>query len=285
MKIANVAGRATVVTGPGQGMDVASASAGAFGPGLPGLFHQWGEFRAWVAGVTLGAPEVTFTPGELGPPSPSPVQVFAVGLNYRDHAAETGAELPPEPLVFTKFQSSLTGPATVVALPTGTVDWEVELTVVIGREAVDVSEADAWAHVAGLTVGQDISERTLQLVGAPPQFSLAKSYRGFSPTGPCLVTPDEFGDADRLEIGCAVNGVTVQKSSTSELIFPVPALIAKLSAVTRLYPGDLIFTGTPAGVGIGRKPRKYLAPGDELVSYVEGIGELRQRFVAQEGKS
>jgi 2,4-didehydro-3-deoxy-L-rhamnonate hydrolase len=284
MKIANVAGRATVVTGPGKGVDVASASAGAYGPGLPDLFRKWGEFRAWAAGVTFETLEVAFTPEDLGPPSPGPAQVFAVGLNYRDHAAEAGVEPPPEPAVFTKFQSSLTGPATTVTLPTGTVDWEVELTVVIGREAAGVPEADAWAHVAGLTVGQDISERTLQLVGAMPQFSLGKSYPGFSPTGPYLVTPDEFDHVDRLELGCAVNGVTVQKSSTSQLIFPVPALIAKLSAVTPLYPGDLIFTGTPAGVGTARKPPKYLAAGDELVSYVEGIGELRQCFVGRGGK-
>lgn len=281
MKIGNVAGRATVVTGPGKGVDVASASGGAYGPDLPGLFRQWGQFRAWAAGVTFETSEVTFTPEELGPPSPRPVQVFAVGLNYRDHAAETGAELPPEPMIFTKFQSSLTGPATEVDLPTGTVDWEVELTVVIGLEAVDVLEADAWSHVAGLTVGQDISERTLQVVGAMPQFSLAKSYRGFSPTGPYLVTTDELDHPGRLELGCAVNGITMQQSSTSQLIFPIPALIAKLSAVTTLYPGDLIFTGTPSGAGIARKPPKYLAPGDELISYIAGIGELRQRFVAR----
>ncbi len=284
MKIANVAGRATVVTGPGRGVDVASASAGAYGPGLPDLFRQWGRFRAWAAGGTLESPEVTFTPEQLGPPSPRPLQVYAIGLNYRDHAAETGADLPPEPLVFTKFQSSLTGPVTEVTLPTKTVDWEVELTVVIGLDAVNVPEADVWDHVAGLTVGQDISERTLQLTGTPPQFSLAKSYPGFSPTGPYLVTPDELGPADRLEIGCALNGVTVQQSSTSQLIFSVPTLIAKLSAVTPLHPGDLIFTGTPGGVGIARKPPKYLAPGDELISYITGIGQLRQRFVAQEGK-
>jgi 2-keto-4-pentenoate hydratase/2-oxohepta-3-ene-1,7-dioic acid hydratase in catechol pathway len=143
-----------------------------------------------------------------------------------------------------------------------------------------VAAEDGWSYVAGLTVGQDISERVRQLAGPVPQFSLAKSFPCFGPTGPELVTPDEFADPDDLDLGCLVNGEVVQKGSTSDLIFPVPELIARLSAVVMLLPGDVVFTGTPAGVGLGRKPQRFLAPGDELMSYIEGIGVMRHRFVS-----
>ncbi len=195
--------------------------------------------------------------------------------------AESGLGVPDQPSVFTKFPSCITGPYGDVALPPGGhTDWEVELVVVIGVAARHVAESDAWSHVAGLTVGQDISERISQLAGAPAQFSLGKSFPGFGPTGPWLVTVDEFANPDDLELGCSVNGDQMQKARTSYLIISVPQLIAKLSAVVTLLPGDIIFTGTPAGVGMGRDPQHWLAPGDEVVSYVEGIGELRQRFVA-----
>jgi 2-keto-4-pentenoate hydratase/2-oxohepta-3-ene-1,7-dioic acid hydratase in catechol pathway len=159
------------------------------------------------------------------------------------------------------------------------VDWEAELVVVIGRRAHRVASASAWEHVAGLTVGQDLSERTVQLRGDYPQMGLAKSYPGFSPMGPYLVTPDEFEDPDRLALGCSVNGETMQQASTADLVFSVPALIAELSAVLPLDPGDVIFTGTPAGVGMVRKPPRFLQPGDELSTYIEGIGEMRHTFV------
>ncbi len=189
--------------------------------------------------------------------------------------------MPDQPSVFTKFPSCITGPHSDVVLPPGGhTDWEVELVVVIGTAARHVSAAAAWSHVAGLTVGQDISERISQLAGSPAQFSLGKSFPGFGPTGPWLVTVDEFANPDDLELGCSVNGDQMQKARTSYLIISVPQLIAKLSAVVTLLPGDIIFTGTPAGVGMGRDPQRWLAPGDEVVSYVEGIGELRQRFVA-----
>jgi 2,4-didehydro-3-deoxy-L-rhamnonate hydrolase len=134
--------------------------------------------------------------------------------------------------------------------------------------------------VAGLTVGQDLSERITQTSGPSPQFSLGKSLPGFGPTGPWLVTPDEFDNPDDLELGCTIDGEQMQKGRTRDLVFSVPALISRLSHKLPLLPGDLLFTGTPAGVGLGRTPPRYLAPGEELVSYVRGIGELRQRFVA-----
>ena len=279
MRIGNLDGRLVILTGD-SAIDVEEASAGRFGPDPQAVYERWAEFAAWAPG-TDGAEAVIYDRELLGAPAPTPRQSFGIGLNYRDHADESGFGVPEHPSVFTKFPSCITGPyGDVVLPPGGHTDWEVELVAVIGAEAWQVGEAEGWAHVAGLCVGQDISERITQLAGTAPQFSLGKSFPGFGPTGPWLVTPDEFADPDDLELGCAINGEEVQKSRTSHLIISVPQLIAKLSAVARLLPGDVIFTGTPAGVGMGRDPQRWLAPGDELVSYVEGIGELRQRFVA-----
>jgi len=261
-------------------IDVESASGGRFGPDPQAAFGRWAEFAVWAARAG-GEAAQPFEPARLGPPSPAPRQAFGVGLNYHDHVQESGFAVPDQPSIFTKFPSCITGPRTEVALPPGGhTDWEVELVAVIGAAARNVTAADAWGHVAGLTVGQDLSERITQLSGAAPQFSLGKSFPGFGPTGPWLVTADEFADPDDIELGCSLNGEKVQQSRTSYLIISVPELIARLSAVLTLLPGDIIFTGTPAGVGMGRDPQRWLAPGDELVSYVEGIGELRQRFVA-----
>jgi 2-keto-4-pentenoate hydratase/2-oxohepta-3-ene-1,7-dioic acid hydratase in catechol pathway len=182
--------------------------------------------------------------------------------------------VPEVPATFTKFPASLSGPFDEVELSGETVDWEVELVVVIGRKADRVSTDSAWDHVAGLTVGQDISDRTLQFAAAG-QFSLGKSYRGYGPMGPWLVTVDEFANPDDLELGCRLNGEEVQRDRTSDLIFTVPQLISTLSGVLALLPGDVIFTGTPAGVGIVRQPPKFLAPGDVLESWIEGIGTIR----------
>ncbi|MGK5533960.1 fumarylacetoacetate hydrolase family protein [Streptomyces sp. URMC 129] len=279
MRIANLSGRLVLVTGENTAVDVERASGGVFSADPQAVYGRWREFRAWASGAALPEGEV-FAAADLGAPAPAPRQVLAVGLNYRDHAAESGFAVPEGlPPVFTKFVTSLTGPVTTVALPAGgNTDWEVELVAVIGTEAYRVTEEAAWSHVAGLTVGQDLSERVGQLAGPAPQFSLGKSHPGFAPTGPWLVTPDEFDDPDDLELGCAINGEEVQKGRTRDLVFSLPVLISRLSAVLPLLPGDLLFTGTPAGVGLGRTPQRWLAPGDELVSYVGGIGELRQTF-------
>jgi len=285
MRIGNLDGRLVLVTESGA-VDVASASDGEFGPDPQAIYSRWDAFTGWAAGVDLGTlPAGPFEPGRLGAPVPRPGQLFAIGLNYREHAAESGLAIPEFPPVFTKFRGSITGPRGPVVLAGETVDWEVELVVVIGRTARDVAEADAWDHVAGLTAGQDISERTVQLVGPAPQFSLGKSFPGFTPMGPWLVTVDELVaaglDPDALDLGCTVNGESVQSGTTADLIFSVPALIAKLSAVLPLEPGDVIFTGTPAGVGAARDPRRFLREGDHLVSTIAGIGELSQHFVAK----
>ncbi|MFJ4716586.1 fumarylacetoacetate hydrolase family protein [Streptomyces sp. NPDC088785] len=279
MRIANLSGRLALIA-DGRAIDVERASRGVFAADPQAVYERWDEFRAWAAGAQLpaGAP---FETADLGSPAPAPRQTLAIGLNYRDHAAESGFAAPDGlPPVFTKYVTSISGPVTRVALPPGGhTDWEVELVAVIGARAEKVAEADAWRHVAGLAVGQDLSERVAQLAGPAPQFSLGKSYPGFAPIGPWLVTLDEFDNPDDLELRCTVNGEEVQKGHTRDLIFSVPALIAGLSAVLPLLPGDVLFTGTPAGVGLGRDPQRFLRPGDELVSTVEGIGELRQTFI------
>ncbi|MET8403622.1 fumarylacetoacetate hydrolase family protein [Streptomyces sp900116325] len=279
MRIANLAGRLVVVTAD-LAVDVQRASDGLFPSDPQAVYDRWDEFRTWATQADLGG-GVPFAAAELGAPAPAPRQLLAIGLNYHEHVAEAGFGVPEGmPPVFTKFATSITGPVTEVALPKGGhTDWEVELVVVVGRRTYQVSEAEAWSHIAGLTAGQDISERIIQMGGPAPQFSLGKSYPGFTPTGPWLVTPDEFDDPDDLELTCAINGEVVQHGRTRQLIFSVPSLIAKLSGVLPLLPGDVIFTGTPAGVGLGRSPQRWLAAGDELLSSIQGIGELRQRFV------
>ncbi|MCQ4121665.1 fumarylacetoacetate hydrolase family protein [Rhodococcus tibetensis] len=277
MRIANLAGRLVLVTDTGA-VDVEEASRGQFGPDPTAIYRRWPDFTAWAASTELPSGR-SYDETALGAPVPEPGQVFAIGLNYRAHATESGFDFPVEPPVFTKFRTSITGPYGDLALPGDTVDWEAELVVVIGREARHVAAADAWEHVAGLTVGQDYSERTRQLVAPAPQFSLGKSFPGFAPIGPVVVTLDELPDPADLEIGCSINGEQVQKARTSDLIFSVPVLIERLSAVLPLQPGDLIFTGTPSGVGGGRNPKRFLVPGEEVVTWIEGIGELRQRCV------
>ncbi len=286
MRLANVDGRAVLLTADDRGIDVAKASDGEFGPDLAAVYDSWDGFRAWADGAIEG-PETAFTRTQLGSPSPVPRQIVAIGLNYKEHAAESGFEPPDRlPPTFTKFVSSLTGPDAEVVIPAGgNVDWEVELVAVIGRSASRVPEGDAWAHVAGVSIGQDISERVSQLAGPAPQFSLGKSFPNFAPVGPWLVTPDALPNRDDLGLSSAIDGETMQDGRTRDLIFPVAKLVAELSLIITLYPGDIIFTGTPAGVGVARTPKRFLQPGEALVSWIEGIGEMRQTFVTPPGGS
>jgi 2,4-didehydro-3-deoxy-L-rhamnonate hydrolase len=285
MRLANLDGRATLVVpgGDARGVDVAEVSGGQFGPEVQRLYEEWDAFRAFAADLDLSTTaSVKLDEGELRAPVPAPRQVFGIGLNYRSHAAESGMEVPTVPATFTKFPASITGPFADVELPNGTVDWEVELVVVVGRRADRVAAASGWSHVAGLTVGQDLSDRTLQFT-AGGQFSLGKSHRGFAPLGPWVVTRDELDDPDDLALGCSIDGETVQDARTSDLVFGVSQLVAELSAVVPLLPGDIIFTGTPAGVGFTRQPPRFLQPGETLTSWIEGIGTIRTRFAAPPG--
>jgi 2-keto-4-pentenoate hydratase/2-oxohepta-3-ene-1,7-dioic acid hydratase in catechol pathway len=217
----------------------------------------------------------------LGPPVPDARQVFGIGLNYKRHAQESGMELPPAPLTFTKFPSCLAGPTADIALSGSAVDYEAEVVVVIGATCRDVPEDAAWDVVAGITAGQDISDRTVQFTGSPPQFCLGKSFGAYGPTGPAVVSLDTFADPDDIAVGCQVWGEVVQESSTAQLIFGVPKLVSYLSSICTLFPGDLIFTGTPDGVGMARG--RFLAPGDEIVTTVEGVGQLKNRCTGSEG--
>jgi 2,4-diketo-3-deoxy-L-fuconate hydrolase len=281
MRIASRLGRAVIVEG-NLCADIETASGGAFGHRIDDLYENWQGFREWARDAAPAADQ-PFEVGELDAPVRGPRQVFAIGLNYLDHANESGVKPPPSPAVFTKFPTCLVGPTATIELPSTQCDWEVELVAVIGRTADRVSEEEAWGHVAGVTVGQDISERAVQLVGPVPQFSLGKSYRTFGPIGPWLVTPDELDRPDDLELQCSVAGRVLQKGRTSQLIFSVTRLIAEISAVCPMLPGDLLWTGTPPGVGMARKPQEFLQPGTTLVSEIEGIGKLVNPVVAGVG--
>ncbi len=210
-----------------------------------------------------------------------------MGLNYRDHAEESGFALPTEPVVFTKYASAFTGPRGDIRLSPGNVDWEVELVAVISTGGHGIPVPDGWDHVAGLTIGQDISDRVTQFAAPPAQFGMGKSFPGFAPVGPNLVTVDELRaaglDPDDLELGCLVNGESVQKGRTGAMVFPVPELVARISAVVTLLPGDVVFTGTPSGIGAGMSPPRFLAAGDELVTWCAGLGRMQHRFVQPEG--
>jgi 2-keto-4-pentenoate hydratase/2-oxohepta-3-ene-1,7-dioic acid hydratase in catechol pathway len=260
--------------------DVAVASQQRFGPSMEALLADWDEFVAWASTAGDRAATGTYSAQETGPVVARPSQVFAVGLNYRAHALESGAALPDVPLVFTKFPSCVAPAFGSVAAFTPAVDWEIEVAVVVGRGGFRIPRDRAWEHLAGVTAAQDYSARDTQFASkSNPQFSLGKSYPGFLPLGPVLVTPDEYADPDAIGLSCAVNGAVRQSSSTSDLIFSVPECVEYISGICELRPGDVILTGTPAGVGMGFSPPVYLSPGDEVVSRVDLVGEMRQRCV------
>lgn len=278
MRFGTVKDRLVLVDGE-LALDVEAASEGLLPADPVAALGRFDALRDWASGADWGSAS-SVTPEQLGAPVPQPRQVFAVALNYAPHAAEAGFALPPEPLVFTKFPSCICGPVATVALPRGHVDWEIEVVVVIGRGGYRIPRDRAWDAVAGLTLGQDLSERVLQLTGTPPQFSLAKSHPGFGPIGPVAVTPDELPDRDDVAFSSRIGDEVLQHGRTSQMIFPIDDLVARLSAVCPLLPGDLLFTGTPEGVGNRRTPQRFLQPGETLVSTLDGVGEIRQTFVA-----
>ncbi len=226
-------------------------------------------------------PRVEGSP-RLGVPVAGVGKVMCIGLNYSDHAAEAGMAAPPEPILFLKATSALCGPNDPIVLPRGAekADWEVELGVVIGRTAKYVREEEALQHVAGYVVFNDVSERAFQLERAG-QWTKGKSCDSFGPVGPWLVTPDEVGDPQRLSMELTVNGEVMQKGSTATMIFPVARIVSYLSRMMTLHPGDIIATGTPPGVGMGRTPPRYLKAGDVVEARVEGLGRQRQVVEAE----
>ena len=269
---------------------------GPQGAEKPGLLDQDGKIRDLsglvgdIAGATLSdegldrlrrldaskLPEVDPSV-RLGPCVGGTGKFICIGLNYSDHAAETGASVPPEPIIFMKATSAICGPDDPVIIPRGSVktDWEVELGFVIGKRAKYVSEADALDHVAGYCLVNDVSERAFQ-TERQGQWSKGKSADHFGPTGPWLVTRDEVADPQKLPMWLKVNGETRQDGTTATMVYGVRFLVAYLSQFMSLNPGDVVSTGTPPGVGMGMKPPTYLKAGDVIELGIEGLGQQRQ---------
>ena len=237
------------------------------------------ELRNWLSHNAPSAPRIPATM-RLGPPICRPSKIVCIGLNYRDHAAESQMEIPKEPVIFFKSTTSLVGPNDPLMIPRSAtkVDWEVELAIVIEKKASYVSREQALDHVAGFALHNDYSERTFQLERGG-QWVKGKSADTFAPLGPFLATRDEIADFNALNMWLKVNGEFRQEGSTSKMIFDVPTLVSYVSEFMTLLPGDVISTGTPAGVGLGMKPPQYLKPGDIVELGIDGLGESRQDVV------
>lgn len=259
-------------------------------PGLPTsvkhLLAAGPAVRAAAAEAAKSARAVKHPAGlvKLLPPVPDPGKILCVGLNYRDHAIEGGKAIPTEPVLFGKFPNTLIGTGDPIALPkvAQKVDYEAELVIVIGKRGRHIpNDKTAFEHVGGYTCGHDVSARDWQFRGEEKQWIIGKTFDTFAPTGPVVVTADELTDPHTLQVQLRLNGQTLQNSNTKEFIFGVPHLLWFLSQVVTLEPGDLIFTGTPPGVGIARKPPVLLKPGDIAEVEIEGIGILRNPVVAE----
>ena len=234
--------------------------------------------RLAEAAEIAGGEPVPLERVELEPPVPDPEKIVCIGLNYRAHAAEAGIEPPDAPTFFAKFRNALAPPGATVPLPDASakVDFEAEVAFVVGRRCSDVTESEAADFIAGYMLLNDLSARDLQF--ATPQWMPGKVFDGSAPCGPALVTPDEAGPHDRISFSLTLNGEEMQAASTDDLIFSVPALVARLSKLMTLEPGDLVSTGTPAGVGSTRQPRVWLQPGDEITISSPTLGRLETRI-------
>ena len=255
--------------------DIATVTGGDLGPDPVHAIASGAVLHELADRLADLEPTGTLADVALGPPVPRPRNSLAIGLNYRSHVAEADMEVPEVPLVFTKFPSCIVGPTADIELRSATADYEAELEVVIGTAGRDIGADQAWDHVAGLTVGQDISDRALQFAAQPPHFDLGKSRDTYGPIGPWLVSPDLLDDPNALAITCDVNGDRRQDGTTAQLIFDVPELVAYISSIMTLGPGDLIFTGTPDGVGATQG--RFLEPGDVVTTTIEGIGTMVNR--------
>jgi 2-keto-4-pentenoate hydratase/2-oxohepta-3-ene-1,7-dioic acid hydratase in catechol pathway len=240
----------------------------------PSVRELLAQSRLSEAGEAAAGNGVSLEEVELLPPVPDPDKIVCIGLNYRSHAAEAGIDPPSEPTFFAKFRNALVGSGWEVKLPAASekVDYEAEVAFVIGRRCSDVSESDALGHVAGYTLLNDLSARDLQF--ATPQWMPGKVFDGSAPCGPALVTPEDAGPHDAIEIELTLNGETMQSATTSDLVFSVPALVSRLSRLMTLEPGDIVSTGTPAGVGSVRTPRVWLRPGDVVTVSSPTLGRL-----------
>jgi 2-keto-4-pentenoate hydratase/2-oxohepta-3-ene-1,7-dioic acid hydratase in catechol pathway len=251
--------------------------------GVRGLLEA-GRDALWEAAAVAARPDAVRHPAghvKLLPPVPDPPKIICIGLNYRDHAAESGSPIPAEPVLFSKFTTALVGPGADIVLPpvSREVDYEAELVLVVGKKGRWIPAAGAMEHLAGYTIGHDVSARDWQLKKDGKQWLAGKSFDTFAPTGPELVTAEEVPDPLKLGIRLRLNGRTMQDSSTRQMIFPPAALLAYVSQIVTLQPGDLIFTGTPPGVGFVRKPPVFLKGGDVVEVEIDGLGVLRNPVV------
>ena len=269
-RLANLDGRAVLIDGENW-HDLTAASNGSFSGDPMEAVHRHAELH--TIQLDNRSPEGAVASAVFGPPVPCPRSVFAIGLNYAEHAGEANMDLPESPLVFTKFPSCLAGATDNVELNSDFADYEAELVVVIGTAGRSISPNNAWNHVMGLTVGQDISDRALQFAAKPPHFDLGKSRDTYGPCGPAVVSTDLIAEPSDLRITCDINGERRQSGNTGQLIFDVPTLISYLSEILTLEVGDLIFTGTPEG--IGASSGEFLAAGDVIETSIEGLGKLR----------
>jgi 2-keto-4-pentenoate hydratase/2-oxohepta-3-ene-1,7-dioic acid hydratase in catechol pathway len=274
-RFANVEGRSALVDSEGCWFDASRVSGGVIQGDPMDAWLQPDDLHHTASALGTLEPDGLVSDADLRPPIPTPRSVFAVGLNYGSHAQEADMELPETPLIFAKFPSCLAGPNDPVVLGGSTDDYEAELVVVIGRGGRDISPHDAWSHVGGLTAGQDISDRTLQFASTPAHFDLGKSRDTYGPIGPFVVSTDSFATPGDLQITCDINGERRQDDRTLNLVFDVPTLISYLSSILTLSPGDLIFTGTPDGVGAASL--RFLVDGDVISTTIEGIGTLTNR--------
>ncbi len=279
MRLANLGGRATIVI-DGRAVDVEQASDGRLGsdPMLLSDLANHDALRA-IAGSAVAADWPLVDEARLQAPVPRPPKGYGVGLNYKQHAIESGRELPTEPHLFAKTENCVCGPFDEIVIPTGLdmIDYETELVIVFGRTCKGATRDDAWSYLAGVTCGQDISDRGEQFRPPLKQFTIAKSYDTFGPTGPYLVTADELPNPDALQLTGTVSGEVMQEANTDDLIFDVPALVVWLSRYITFQPGDLVWTGTPGGVGEARG--RFLHAGDVVVTEIAGIGTMRNPVV------
>ena len=279
MRLANLDGRAVIVI-DGHAVDVERASEGRLSSDpmvLSDLAHH-DELRVIAAGADPSAwPAVDES--KLGAPVPRPPKGYGVGLNYKQHAIESGRDMPTEPHLFAKTENCVCGPFDEIVIPKGLteIDYETELVIVFGRTCKGATRENAWSFLAGVTCGQDISDRGEQFRPPLKQFTIAKSYDTFGPTGPYLVTADDLADPDALSLTGIVSGEVMQEANTNDLIFDVPALVVWLSRYITFQPGDLVWTGTPGGVGEARG--RFLRDGDVVETTIEGIGTMRNPVV------
>ncbi len=253
-------------------------------PDLLSVIAGGDEARRRVEQFAAEAPASAFaelSAVRLRAPIPRPPKVICVGLNFADHAAESGLPIPKVPTIFSKFSTAVIGPGEPIVLPRSSTqpDYEAELAFVIGKGGRYIPAARWQEHVFGYTNFNDVSARDYQM--ATTQWLMGKTFDTFAPLGPWLVTADEIADPHALEIACEINGEVLQHSNTRQFIFRIPELIAFLSSVFTLEPGDVVSTGTPPGVGFARKPPRFLQPGDEVVVRIQGLGELRNPVVAE----